>query len=500
MKKKFYFLLIVIFTLLSGCSVGPNYVKPPVTTPATFKEARTSDWKPARPQDAANRGEWWKVFKDPQLNALEAQLNITNQNIINAEANYRQASALVDEARASFFPTLTGSLALTRQKQVSGSSSFISTSSSGSTSTGSATTSAQPGGTIRYSTTHSLILNASWEPDIWGSVGRTVEASRAGAESSAALLAVTRLSAQASLAQFYFELRALDTDQKILNNTVKDYQKSLTLTQHQYNSGIVARSDVIQAQTQLDTAKSQALNNGIARSQYEHAIAVLTGEPPANFAMSFQPLTATPPHIPLEIPSELLERRPDIAQAERLMAQANAQIGVATAAYFPTFTLNGAGTVVGSDYAHWFSFPSLAWSIGPQLAETFYDGGLRNATLAAAHATYDANVAAYRQTVLSAFQDVEDNLVSLRILKSQYVVQNQAAKDARLALKLMMNQYKAGIVPYSSVIVAQTTAYTAEKNAADVNGLQMTSAVGLIKALGGGWYASSIMTQNNGKS
>jgi NodT family efflux transporter outer membrane factor (OMF) lipoprotein len=283
-------------------------------------------------------------------------------------------------------------------------------------------------------------------------------------------------------------------DQKILNNTVREYQKALVLTQNRYRSGVAARTDVIQAQTQLATAQAQALNNGIARSQYEHAIAILTGQPPANFSLSFQPLTMTPPHIPLEIPSELLERRPDVAQAERLVAQANAQIGVAISAYFPSLLLNGTGSVVGNGYAHWFSLPNLAWSLGPQIAATFYDGGLRSATLAAAHATYDANVAAYRQTVLAAFQDVEDNLVSLRILKSQYAVQNQAAKDAKLALKLVMNQYKSGTVAYSDVITAQNTAYTAEKNAADVNGLRMTSAVGLIKALGGGWDAKQIST------
>jgi NodT family efflux transporter outer membrane factor (OMF) lipoprotein len=468
MTDKLSLISIFLFSLfLNACTVGPDYVRPKVAVPTHYKEAKNKDWKIAQPQDACNRGEWWKIFNDPQLNTLEAQVNISNQNIAAAAAQYQQALALVDEARASYFPTITGSASLTRQKL--GVSNSTSSSSS------------------NISTANSLLLDASWEPDLWGSVRRSVEANAAGAQASAAQLALVRLTAQASLAQFYFELRALDKDQKILNDTGSDYKKSLKLTQNRYAVGVAGRADVVQAQSQLESAQALAINNGINRAQFEHAIAVLIGQPPANFAMAFKPLTATPPKIPLQVPSALLERRPDIAQAERQMAQANAQIGVAIAAYFPTLTLSASANTQNSGYAHWFSLPTLAWAIGPQLAETLFDGGLRSATTAAARANYVASVATYRQTVLTAFQDVEDNLAALRILTAQALVQNQAADSARHALQLMINQYKAGTAAYSDVLTAQTNAYTAEKAAADVTGLRMTAAVGLIKALGGSW-------------
>ncbi|TAK78203.1 MAG: efflux transporter outer membrane subunit [Gammaproteobacteria bacterium] len=485
--------LLISFTvfLITSCEVGPDYVRPTVTTPVAFKEAKgNKDWKVAAPCDDKDRGEWWKIFHDPELNHLEDQLNHSNQTILNAAANYEEAKALVDEARANYFPTLVGTATLTREKQSSGSSSFVSSSTTGtatSTQTGTATSTSGSSPSNNISTTHSLVLDGTWEPDMWGSVRRSVEASQAGAESSAALLASTRLSQQASLAQYYFELRGIDTDQKILNDTVAGDQRSLALTRHQYKSGVAALADVVQAQSALEAAQAAAINNGITRAQYEHAIAVLIGVPPADFALLPSPSNIAPPAIPLEVPSALLERRPDIAQAERLMAQANAQIGVAIAAYFPTLTLNASATMNGQNYNRWFSMPNLGWSYGPQLAETILDGGLRKATVAASRATYQASVASYRQTVLTAFQDVEDNLASLRILKDEAVVQEKAVASARLALRLVINQYKSGTVPYSSVITAQLTAYTAEKNAADINYLRMTAAVGLIKALGGGW-------------
>jgi NodT family efflux transporter outer membrane factor (OMF) lipoprotein len=319
-----------------------------------------------------------------------------------------------------------------------------------------------------------------------------VEANAAGAQASAAQLALVRLSSQATLAQTYFQLRALDKDQKILDDTVVDYRKALKLTKNRYASGVAGRTDVVQAQSQLDNARALAINNRIGRAQFEHAIAVLLGEPPANLSIPAEPLTAKPPAIPLEVPSALLERRPDVAQSERLAAEANAQIGVAIAAYFPTLTLSGTASEQNRNYAHWFSIPALNWSLGPQLAETIFDGGLRKATTAAARANYEATVATYRQTVLTAFQDVEDNLVSLRVLKQQSVAENSAAASARLALKLIFNQYKSGTAAYSDVITAQTAAYTAEKSAADINGLRMTAAVGLVKALGGGWNVAAI--------
>lgn len=508
-KNNLLFLItsVLTTTLLCACTVGPDYKRPPVQIPMKFKEAKKG-WKMAKPQDNCDRGKWWKIFNDPQLDALENQLIASNQTVQNAAANYQQALALVDEARASYFPTLSGSVSITRQRQ--GASSFSSTSSSASSSsllagstTSSSTTSSAPissvTNTARSSgsagttfTSHSWLLNATWEPDIWGSVHRTVEAGVAGAQASGALLALTRLSAEASLAQYYFELRGVDNDQRLLNKTVFDYKKSLKLTQNQYKSGVAARVDVVQAQSQLESAEASALNNGIIRAQYEHAIAVLIGQPPENFSISAEHVTIKTPRIPLGVPSLLLERRPDIAQAERLMAQANAQIGIAVSAYFPSLTLSGATSMASPGYAHWFAMPDLGWSIGPQLAETFFDGGLRSATVAASRANYKATIASYRAIVLAAFQDVEDNLSSLRILQSETLVQNKAAADARLALKLVTNQYKAGTVAYSNVITAQIAAYNAEKIASDSRYLEMTSAVGLVKALGGGWDTSMI--------
>jgi NodT family efflux transporter outer membrane factor (OMF) lipoprotein len=482
--------LAMVLIMLCSCVVGPNYVRPPVEIPAKYKEA-PKGWKAAHPQDENDRGEWWKVFNDPQLNALEAQLDCNNQSIIQAVATYRQARALVDEAIAAYFPTVTGTFAVTAQGQGGTNNGFSSSGSSSSVGSSSSSTSSGSSGSSGNST-YSLFLNASWEFDIWGAIRRAVEASKAGAQASAAQLATTRLLEQATLAQSYFELRAADTDQKLLDDTVKGYQASLKFTRHQYASGVAALADVVQARSQLEVAQAQAINNGIARAQFEHAIAVLIGKPPAAFSFPPQPLTATPPFIPVEVPSVLLERRPDVAQAERLMAQANAQIGVAISAYFPTLTLMAAGNLQNNNSSGLFSLPGLAWAIGPELAETLLDGGLRNATVAAARANYDATVASYRQTVLTAFQNVEDNLASLRILKQQGKIQDQAAADARLALKLVINQYRAGTVPYSSVLLAEINAYAAEKNAADTRGLEMTTAVTLIKALGGSWDVSSI--------
>lgn len=478
---KFIFIFLSFF--LTSCTVGPNYVRPSTPVPMQYKEAN-KNWLIAQPNDAIDRGCWWEIFHDPELNALEAQLNISNQNIVSAAASYQQALDIVDEARASYFPTISASYSLNRSKSSSTNTSASTTTTSGST-TG-ATTTAGTIPTRAPITTHSLILDGSWEPDLWGSVSRTVEAANANAESQAAVLANTRLSAQATLAEDYFSLRALDTDQKVLNNTVTSDQEILKITQNKYHVGISTLADVVQAQSQLETAQAAAINNGINRAQFEHAVAVLVGLPPENLALSYQPLTANPPLIPVSVPSILLERRPDIAQQERLVAQANAQIGVAEAAYFPNLLLTGNITsqAIGNDL---LAFPALGWSVGAQLAETLFDGGLRSATTAAAKANYQATVANYRQTVLSAFEDVEDNLSSLDILNKESAVQNAAAKDAQLALKLTMNEYKAGTVDYSTVLVSQIAAFNAEKNAADVNGLRMSAAVGLIKALGGGW-------------
>ncbi|KTD38517.1 outer membrane efflux protein [Legionella nautarum] len=492
------FSTLIISLLLASCVVGPNYVRPGVKLPDKFKEAKgkafkaeppPKGWKLASPCDDIKRGEWWEIFQDPTLNRLEDELNHCNLTIMNAWANYSQSLAIVDEARASFFPTLIGTFNLFRQKFGGGGTSFFTTSGV-STTTGTAAS-----GAIAKSatvTTYSTFLVANWEPDIWGQVRRTVEGDAATAQSNQALLAATRLSAQGSLAQYYFELRALDTDQKLLNDTVIGYKTALQLTRNQYAAGVASRADIVQAQSQLETAQAQAINNGILRGQYEHAIAVLIGRPPANFSLPFNPLRTPPPTIPVTVPSVWLERRPDVAQAERLMQQANAQIGIAIAAYFPTLNLTANISAAGRSLHQLITHPSVGWSAGMQLAETIFDGGLRNATVKAAKAGYNAQVASYRQTILTALQDVEDNLIALRLLKEQSVAQNAAAASAKTALQLVINQYKSGVVPYSSIIVAQIAAYNAQKAAYDVVGLQMTAAVGLVKSLGGGWRTRDI--------
>ncbi|MES2217818.1 MAG: efflux transporter outer membrane subunit [Pseudomonadota bacterium] len=487
-KNLKHLMLWLCILLLSACKVGPDYVRPTVIAPAKYKET-PKGWKVAQPRDMYDRGPWWRVFHDDQLSKLESQLNATNQTVAQAYALYMQARALVAEARSNFFPLVTGSAGVTRQRQgSSGAGTFIS--SSASSTTGAFTSSSAGEG--NPSNSHSLFLDATWEPDIWGSVHRQVEASADNAQASQASLAAIRLSSQAALAQDYFTLRALDNDQKILDDTVKEYKNALKLTKNQYTAGTAARTDYILAKTQLETAQAAALNNHTARSQFEHAIAVLVNLPPANFIILARPCPQRPPKIPVEVPSLLLERRPDVAEAERLAAQANAQIGVAIAAYFPVLTLSSTGNVTNPGFAHWFSMPALSWSLGSQLAETLIDGGLRAATVDAARANYNATVASYRQTVLTAFQNVEDSLVAQRILSKETKVQDQAAADAKFALNLVLNQYKAGTVNYTAVIVQQNTTYTAMQTASDLHGQQMTSAVSLIKALGGGWDVAEL--------
>lgn len=476
--------------------VGPNYKPPKLLIPNHFKEAKkqiqikpvpppdTKCWKPIQPQKVCAQSQWWTIFNDPTLNDLEDQLNRYNQNVANAYTNYRQALAIVDQARAGLFPTITSAFNLFRQKQGGGTATFITTSGD-TTTTGTAATSARGFGLT--TTTYSTFLSASWEPDLWGAVGRTIEADVAVAQSDAALLAVTRLSAQGALAQYYFELRTLDRDQRLLDDTVRAYQQTLRLTQNQYKAGVAARSDIVQAQAQLQTQQALALNNGILRGQYEHAIAVLMGRPPAYLNIQPMPLVVQFPKIPLEIPTVWLERRPDVAQAERLVQQASALIGVAIAAYFPTLTLTGTASAAGNSLHQLVHTPSLGWTAGLQLAETIFDAGFRAATVRAAKATYFAQVAAYRQAVLTAFQDVEDNLIALRILRQQLRQQQMAANSATTALRLITNQYKAGTVNFTSVLTAQIAAFTAQKTANDDAGLLMSAEVGLIKALGGGW-------------
>ncbi len=470
--------------VLVGCAVGPDYKRPATTIPASYKEA-AEGWKVAQPADQQDRGAWWTIYDDPQLNALEDKLNTSNQTVAQFAAAYRQARALVAEARSAYFPVISATGNGERQQSPSRSGGFV----TGSGSVGSS-------GSITNS--FRLSLDATWEPDLWGQVSRTVAAQKAGQQSAAADLANARLSSQGTLAQTYFNLRSLDAQQKLLDDTVASFERSLQLTQNRYAQGVAARSDVIQAQTQLQSAQAAAIDNGVARAQNEHAIAVLVGEPASTFTLAPAPLDATPPAVPEQLPSALLERRPDIASAERKAAAANEQIGVAIAAYFPSLTLSTSGGFESSVFSQLLSAPSRFWTVGPQLAATLFDFGLRGAQTDAARAVYDQNVAAYRLAVLAAFQDVEDNLASQRILGQEIGVQQQAVDSAQQALEIVTNQYKSGTVDYLNVLTAQTTAFTAQQKLASIAGQRMVSSVGLVKALGGGWDVSQMDRETGG--
>ena len=466
--KKIYFLPFLL-VLLTGCAVGPKYVRPTTQIPAAYKES--ADWKKAQPQDEIIRGAWWKIFNDPRLDALETEVNISNQNITAAAAQYQEARAALQAARAGFFPTLSATGSYTRSHGSTGTNSSFSNSNN---------------------TVSENLLNGdvSWEIDLWGKIRRTVEASRATAQASAADLENVRLSAQAQLAQDYFQLCSLDAQKKILDDTDVIYQKFYDLTKNQYASGVAAQSAVIQAKTQLEMIEAQSIDIGVQRSQMEHAIAVALGKPASDFSIGPLTLPATVPSVPAGLPSEILERRPDIAAAERTVAAANAQIGVAESAYFPTLTLGASGSYESSNLANLFSSPNPLWSLGPVLAGTIFDAGLRQAQTAQARATYDADVASYRQTVLIAFQQVEDNLAALRILEQEEQVQDEAVKDAQKAVELETNQYKAGTVSALDVITTQATALTDEKAAVTILGERMNACVLLIQYLGGGWTSS----------
>jgi NodT family efflux transporter outer membrane factor (OMF) lipoprotein len=425
-------------------------------------------WKTAEPRDDELRGNWWEIYNDPVLNGLEGEVNVSNQTLAQAEAQFRQARALVAQARAGYFPTVDLSASTSRSRAASSST----------------------GASRGVVSSHSIALDASWEPDLWGRVRRTVEANVASAQASAADVESTRLSVHAELAQDYFTLRALDAQQQILEDTVQAFEASLKLTQNRYNAGVVARIDVVQAESQLRTTQAQLIDVGIARAQFEHAIAVLTGKPPAEFSLARAPLPTEPPAIPIGLPSELLERRPDIASAERRVAAANAQIGVAQAAYFPALSLSASAGFQSAALGQLLSAPARFWSLGASLAQAIFDAGLRRARTAQAVALYDATVASYRQTVLSSFQEVEDNLAALRILEQETLVQAEALAGARLSLELTLNQYKSGIVSYLNVLTAQTTALAAERTAVDLRNRRLAASVLLIRALGGGWSAS----------
>lgn len=471
MKQNFFTAigLAVVSAFIVSCTIGPHYHRPSLNLPNSYKEA-PKGWKIAQPADAIDRGDWWQAYDDPDLNRLENQLNISNQNIAQALAQYQQATAQVNAARAGYFPTVSGSYNLTRQHTGG---------------TGENPNNGLSGGS--NTNNRSLILDSTWELDLWGSIRQTVQANRANAESLQAALASARLSAQASLAQYYFELRTVDADQGLLNQIVQSNQESVRITQNRYEAGTVGQAELLQAQSQLEQAKAQAINNGITRSQYEHAIAVLIGQTPEAFHLDSKPLSTVLPKWPLVLPSVLLERRPDVAQAERLVAKANAQIGVEETAFFPNLDLNANGQLFGIGLDKLLSLPTLAWSLGTSLSDTLFDAGSRYANVKAAKANYRATVASYRQTVLSALQEVEDNLVALKLLQQEALVQTQAANQAQKALKIVKNQYRAGTAAYLDIMTAQISSNTAEKNLIDLRGLQLSASVGLIKSLGGHW-------------
>lgn len=471
--------------LVNGCNVGPRYHTPPVQSPAAYKE--TDGWQLAQPKDDVLHGKWWELFDDPQLNALEQQVNVSNQNIAGAFASFLQARALVKQARAQYYPTLTTSPSISRSR----SSASLAQSGAG-TATGAGTAIAGTAATGGTFTAYDLPFDASWTPDLWGRVRNTVNSNVAAAQASAADLENTRLTAQAELAVDYYQLRTQDSLKQLLDATVVAYQESLQVNQALYETGIGADEAVAQAEVQLQSTQAQDTNLGIARAQYEHAIALLVGQPASTFSLPVEPLKANPPAIPLGVPSQLLERRPDVAANERLMAQANAQIGIAKAAYYPSLTLSATGGFESSSIANWLTWPSRFWSVGPTLAETLFDAGLRTATVEQFQAAYDQTVASYRQTVLTAFQQVEDNLAALRILSTQTQQQDAAVNAARRYLAIATDRYKLGLDPYLDVITAQTTLLSNQQTAVSLRMQQLTDSVQLIEALGGGWDATQL--------
>jgi NodT family efflux transporter outer membrane factor (OMF) lipoprotein len=464
--------LAAVLARATGCAVGPDYARPAFEAPAAYKELE--GWKRAQPGDAELRGAWWELFGEPNLDALEIQVVASNQTLAQAVATYAESRALVREARASYFPTLAVGIGVTRSRS----------------SSNQASSSATRGAV----TEQSLPVDVSWEPDLWGRVRRSVEAERAGAQASAGDLASAQLSLQAQLAQDYFELRTIDAERRLLDDTVTAFERSLQLTKNRYEAGVAGRTDVVQAEAQLETTRAQAINLGVQRAQTEHAIARLIGRTPSELSIASAPLDATPPGIPVGLPSELLERRPDVAAAERRVAAANAQIGVAEAAYFPMVTLSASGGFESASLAQWFTWPSRVWSLGPSVSETVFDGGLRRAQTDFARAGYEANVAAYRDTVLAAFQGVEDQLAALRILEDEAAVQGAAVKAAQQSVVLTNNQYRAGTVSYLDVVTVQAIALADERTDVDLLGARMAASVQLIEALGGGWSSAELPT------
>jgi len=452
--------------------VGPNYVRPKAEVPADYKES--NDWKVAQPSAEAIKGKWWEVYKDPLLNTLEEKIDVSNQSLKAAQAQFLQARAAVRISRSFLFPTVTANPAIARERFSQN----------------------RPLGVVGNTQTFNDFqvpgIDASYELDVWGRVRRTVEQSRSQAQASAADLASVGLSLHAELAMDYFQLRGLDTQKQLLDSTVVAYQKALDLTQTRFKGGLASDVDVAQAQTQLETARAQSIDVEVQRAAFEHAIAVLTGQPPSTFTLAPSPMDAPPPPIPPGLPSDLLERRPDVSAAERRMQAANAQIGIARAAYFPLITLTGQGGFESIAAGTLFQGPSGLWAVGGTALETLFDAGRRRGTSDQAKAAYDQSIDNYRQTVLSAFQEVEDNMAALRILQGEAQTEEVAVGAAKHSVELSITRYRGGVTSYLEVTTAQSAALTDEVTAVTILTRRMTASVLLIKAIGGGWDASQI--------
>jgi NodT family efflux transporter outer membrane factor (OMF) lipoprotein len=463
--------LLFAALLLGGCTVGPKYVRPAAEAPATYKEAK--GWKLAQPSAAAPKGNWWEVYGDPRLDFLEQQVTVSDQTLKAAQQQFLQARAAVGVVRSNYFPYITAGISGSQNRQSQNGPLFGAAS------------------TVNYGEVQ-LPVDVSYEPDVWGRVRRSVEAARSEAQASAADLATVDLSLHAELALDYFELRGLDSQAQLLSSTVVSYQRALQLTESRYQGGLSSELDVAQAQTQLETTRAEAVDVGVQRAAYEHAIAVLVGKPSAEFSLQPLPLTMGPPTVPVGLPSQLLERRPDIAASERRVEEANAEIGVARAAYFPDFLLSGSGGFESSTITNLLAGPSGFWSLAGSAAQVVFDGGLRRGISQEAQAAYNQSVDVYRQTTLVAFQEVEDNLAALRILQNEAKIEDAAVAAAQHALQISTTRYEGGVTNYLEVTTAESAALADERAAVDIATRRMAASVLLIKALGGGWNVSMI--------
>jgi NodT family efflux transporter outer membrane factor (OMF) lipoprotein len=462
-------LSLILLCFLASCTVGPKYAQPTVPTAPAYTES--AGWKTAQPSDAFQKGKWWEIFNEPELNTLEEQVAPANQSLKIAEANYREARASIQFQRSFQFPTVSAAPSITTNR---------------------ISANYPVGGAgVQYGL-FTLPINASFDADLWGRIRKAVEAAKEQSQASAADFENVKLELQTELASYYFTIRGLDSQKRLLDDTVVNYQKAYDLTNNRYNGGVASKAEVAQAKTQLNQTQAQVIDLGEQRARMEHGIAVLTGKPPEGFHVAVAQLQNVIPEIPLGIPSELLQRRPDIAASERQVAAANAQIGIANTAFYPDLVIAATGGLQAGNFVNWFTWPSRLWGLGPQLTQTIFDAGRRRSQVTISEAAYDATVASYRQTSLTAFQEVEDNLSTLRILETETAKQHEAVEAAENSQQLAMNRYKGGLVTYFEVITAQTIALTNERVEVDLLQRRMESAVQLVRALGGGWDTSKL--------